>query len=1137
MGRLALSLLGPFEATLDGEPVRGFESAKVQALLAYLAVEADRPHRRDSLAALLWPDRPDRAARNNLRRALGSLRKTIGDRQAEKPFLLVTREMIQFDTASDHWLDVQRFAECVAASGQGAAASLEEAVALYRGSFLEGFSLKGCLDFDDWSLLVRERLHRQALAALSRLAEHYERRGEMKRARETARQRVDLEPWQEKPHRQLMRLLALGGQRGEALAQYKTCRRILRQELGVDPERETTLLYERIRDGEPLPAVHPTPPNNLPAQLTPFVGREAELAAIGERLADPACRLLTLVGPGGSGKTRLALQAAADILSAEQLDSFDDGVFFVSLAPLRSVDGIIPTVAAALGLALQGGGDPRQQLLGYLRRKHLLLILDNFEHLLSSSPPLSPARSTTDVPSGLRTGLGGRKGGEGLVIDILQAAPDVKILITSRATLRVQGEWLYPVGGMNHPDSGSIAALGVEDVDQYGALKLFLTGVRGMQPDLDLTTENLTDAAQICRLVEGMPLGILLAAGWVQMLSLAEIVDEIGKGLDFLETDLTGVPERQRSMRAVFDHSWNLLTERQRRVFEALSVFRGGFTRQAAERITGASLRELKRLVDRSLVQYTPAGRYEMHELMRQYAAEKLELSSAASEAAHDRHCAYYITALQQWEGDLKGPRQQVALAGMDLEIENARAAWDWALARDQVQRLNRAIEGMCRFYDWRGRWPEGEATCEAAAKRLEGMASVDGPVLSPSTALTTGPAGTSAVERPVLSRAEGLRVLARCLMWQGYFRYRFARLGAAAQLWRRSLALLESPELADEDVRAELAFALYLLGLTSAPSPELRLARFEQSAALYRAVDDAWGEAHALRHVADIARVLGAYARARELGEKALALCQTLGDPLSIALALINLTITTLHQGPSRATHGKDAARRVTSPPLRSMETSPQRSLTHYEEARAFAERGLAICREVGLPRETENFLVLLGHVELGKAEQRLDRGIVAHIDCDREAQEAYIEAQRLARECAVISRKIGCAHDLAWALAVLAVAARGLGNSHEGWQCLGEALQIYAEIGYTSLLIELVPATALFLADAGEHERAVDLYALASCYPFVANSRWFEDVFGRHIDAIAATLPPEVTGAARERGRGRDLEATVKELLAELE
>ena len=249
MGRLSLALLGPVAVTLDGEPVTGFESDKVRALLAYLAVEADRPHRRAVLAGLLWPERPDQAAHANLRNALANLRRAIGDGHASPPFLLITREAIQFNRASDYALDLT---ELAALSGREAIDQLEAAVALYRGTFLEGFSLKESSAFEDWSLLVRERLQRQVLTALARLAEAYEERGEARRACDYAWRQVELEPWHEEAHQQLMHLLALSGQRSAALAQYEACRRILREELGVEPARETTALYERIRSEQGL---------------------------------------------------------------------------------------------------------------------------------------------------------------------------------------------------------------------------------------------------------------------------------------------------------------------------------------------------------------------------------------------------------------------------------------------------------------------------------------------------------------------------------------------------------------------------------------------------------------------------------------------------------------------------------------------------------------------------------------------------------------------------------------------------------------------------------------------------------------------------------------------------------------------
>ena len=1121
MSHLSLFLRGSPRLEGDGVPVE-FARRKNVALLAYLAMTGTS-HTRDFLITLLWPELEPSRARASLRRNLSVLRRALGEEQ-----LLTGGDSIALESTADFSVDVDQFHRLLRAwqahghpEAEVCAKCLEalsEAVELYRGDFLAGFTLQDSVAFDDWQFFQTEGLRQELGSALERLARGYSAQGQHETPIPHARRWVALDPLHEPAHRELMRIYAQAGQRAAALRQYRECERVLEEELGAVPSEETTALYEEIRarleqrEASSVATPAPRPRHNLPAQPTPFIGREAVLGEIKERLEDPACRLLTLVGPGGSGKTRLALEAGAD-----QLADFEDGVFLVSLAALRSVESIEPTVAAALGFSLSGVGDPRQQVLRYLSEKSLLLILDNFEHLLLSSLP--PA--------------GGDKGGEALVTDILKAASHVKILATSRVGLKVRGEHLFPVSGMGAPSVPSRPAVTLADVDQYDAVRLFTAAARRRQPAFELTDDNLTDAVRICHLVGGMPLGILMAAAWVGILTPSEIGDEILQGLDFLEADRSDVPKRQRSMRAVFDHSWNLLTERQQEVFQALSVFRGGFTRQAAQRVTGASLRELKVLVDRSLVQRTLTAWYEMHELLRQYAAdqlrwadqlrreEKLDGSPPARETAHDRHCAYYISALENWGQDLKGHGQLAALAEMDVEIENARAAWDWAVQRAQAQRLDRAIEGLCHFYDWRGRWQEGEATCQAAAMQLEGMPYVDGSLLSPDET----------------SAAEGLRVLARCLMWQGFFCWRVPRREAANRLARRSLTLLQSPVLADQDTRAERAFALGLLGFATPPSWEQSTELLEQSTALYQALGDRWGEADALGGLAYATGRLGAYVQAKPLAEAALARCQALGDQRTIASSLWILAWTTMHQRQLEATNREDVADRRVSTPMHSLGAGSGEGLAQYEQARTLGERSLAICREAGFPRDTEISLFLLSCVALGKAERRLGAGPAPHLEDTGKAREAYAEAQRLAQECAVISREIDCRHDLCWAHAIHVVAARGLGYSHQAWQHLGEALQIHAELGGSAGLIQSVAATALLLADAGEHEQAVEIYALASRYPYVANSRWFEDVFGRHIDAVAATLPPDVVEAARDRGRARDLEATVKELLAELE
>ena len=489
MARLRLSMLGPLEVVLDGDPVTSLATSKARALLASLVVETGRPHPREALSGLLWPEWPERSARANLRNVLANLRKAIGDRDIAPPTLLATRETIQFNGASDCWVDVTVFQELVQAEPVDGASvrRLEQAVALYRGPFLEGFSVADSAPFEDWALVVRERLGQQVLGALQSLTGYEEARGAYARAREHTRRRVALAPWQEQGHRELMRLLALSGQRGAALAQYEACRRALREELDVEPGEGTTRLYQRIRNGELGPAKEttardgripsaqeppsPLPPHNLPAPLTPFVGRKAALAEIAQRLQDPACRLLSLVGPGGIGKTRLALEAARG-----EVGGYEHGVFLVPLAPVHSAEEMTTTVAQALGLP-SGGGDTRRQLLSHLRDKQMLL-LDNFEHMLASSviPRRSSFRGDLSIAHGHSASpdLGGGNlydetrdpaiastrnnqsspssdDATALVSDILTTAPQVTILTTSRARLNLRSEHLFTVPGMHCP--------------------------------------------------------------------------------------------------------------------------------------------------------------------------------------------------------------------------------------------------------------------------------------------------------------------------------------------------------------------------------------------------------------------------------------------------------------------------------------------------------------------------------------------------------------------------------------------------------------------------------------------------------------------------------------------------------------
>ncbi len=395
--------------------------------------------------------------------------------------------------------------------------------------------------------------------------------------------------------------------------------------------------------------------NNLPQQPTPFIGRQAELDAILQLLTDSGCRLLTLVGSGGMGKTRLTLEVGRLMLSSPD-SVFPDGVYFVPLQSVTAADFVPSVVANVLDIPFYKGGDPQEQVLCHLAPKNLLLILDNVEHLLDSVPFIS---------------------------DMLVRAPGVKLLATSREAFNLQEEWLYPVTGMQFPEQSDS-----EDCDEYSAVQLFIQHARRIRPDFDLAAER-EGIIRICRLVDGMPLALELAAVWVRTLSCAEIADEIERGLDILETSTRNMPERHRNMRVMLEQSWNLLSEAEQTVFKKLSIFQGGFTRSAAETVAGATVRVLSALVNKSLLRRNAAGRYDMHELLRQYGMEKLDEASSA--AARDLHSAYYADFLAQNWHTLRSSEQSSAMHIIAAEIENIRVAWLHMVNQRKYNEINQS--------------------------------------------------------------------------------------------------------------------------------------------------------------------------------------------------------------------------------------------------------------------------------------------------------------------------------------------------------------------------------------------------------------------------------------------------------------
>ncbi len=461
-------------------------------------------------------------------------------------------------------------------------------------------------------------------------------------------------------------------------------------ELGVEPDEETTRLYEQIKDDKVtewddrvadavLPSLH-----NLPTSANAFIGRQAELATIENWLLQPNGRLLTIVGAGGMGKTRLAQEAAR-----AQPGAFADGVWYVSLVALTDLNGMVTAVADVVGLTLSGQAAITTQLLNQLKTREMLLILDNLEHLLNAD---------------LRD----------FISQLCRQAPELRVIATSRERLRLQAESLLELDGLPFPANGNPYTVNrdpISDSDfqlmEYAAVQLFVNRVQRIQADFDLGKQE-TAVSQLCQLVGGLPLALELAATWTRVLSVAEIVAEIQRGLGALTTMLHDVPQRHRSLHAVIESSWRMLPADEQKLFCRLAVFRGGFTRAAAQQVADATLPQLMSLVDRSFLRLDEDQRFRRHPLMLQFALE--QLADQPEEQAYVRaaHAQFFTGFVQTHELLLSGADAPVSLAALSADLENIRAAWQYALLSMDEAILNQLVTGIGRFFADRSRYLEG---------------------------------------------------------------------------------------------------------------------------------------------------------------------------------------------------------------------------------------------------------------------------------------------------------------------------------------------------------------------------------------------------------------------------------------------
>ncbi|MHB8626709.1 MAG: helix-turn-helix domain-containing protein [Aggregatilineales bacterium] len=755
--------------------------------------------------------------------------------------------------------------------------------------------------------------------------------------------------------------------------------------------------------------VTPTATHNLPLQPTLFIGRTDELAQIAQRLADPNCRLLTLVGAGGIGKTRLALHAAA-----EQFANFASGVYFVSLTGVGAPNLVASAIAGALEMSFYGPEDPTVQIVKYLRGKAMLLVLDNFEHLLEATS---------------------------LLTDILAAAPAVKLLTTSRERLNLQEEWVFAVEGLLFPEDEP-----ADPLESYSAVQLFLQRAQQVQANFAIN-QNAESVLSICRYVEGMPLGIELAAAWLRVMPCQQIAAQIAHSLDFLTTPLRNVPERHRSIRVVFDHSWKLLTAVEQAVFRKLAVFVGGFEPQAAEQVAGASLYTLAALVNKSLVQMTAAGRYNLHELVRQYSEEQLEAAGEADATRHD-HCYYYANFMCRREAEVKGRQQLTAMAEIDANFDNVLAACSWMITHQDFDAINLIVETLYRYGVDHNHAVEIIEFWRRAQEQL--------------------------APRPPEDRHPGWgRFLARAahvLNWGTQ----------TADVWSENAH--KYAEQALEIARiygdmAEIGYSLKALGFVSFYKGDTTAAQacFEESLTYYGQLNDrsyrAFYLAEAFSWIGSCREALGYLDDSIRYRQQSLELSREIGDVIHPAWILYGLARPALVSG--RITEAEQFLRE--SQLLHQLVGNPTGYATSEvwlgfiallkgdgEQARSRAEAALKVAN-------THNY----------RPVKKYALAVMGAAAC---VKDDYTGGKRLCEEA---ERSTNEPDDPPIALWGLSLANCGLGDYGAARQHL-EALQRWGVTHRSALILSLsLPLQAVILAHEGPKERAVELLALAFSYP----------------------------------------------------
>jgi len=817
---------------------------------------------------------------------------------------------------------------------------------------------------------------------------------------------------------------------------------------------------------------HASSIHNIPLESTRFIGRETELNKIKILLKDPNCRLLTLLGLGGIGKTRLSLQAASE-LAAEQLPLFSDGIHFIPLATERKANRLALAIADVLGNMLMGTDEPTVQLANYLRNKKILLVLDNLEQLVD---------------------------GVEIIAKLMAEAPYLKLLITSREALNLSEEWRFDVIGLPVPKVEQT------DINNNKAMQLFVERARHVKADFS-ANDNAACIAEICRMVDGIPLAIELAASWIRSLTCADIVNEIKASLDFLETSWRDIPDRHQSIRTIFDQSWSKLNDSEKKIYRALSVFTGGASLSAARGVTGATPSILSSLVDKSMLRRDVNGRYQMHELLKAYAAEKLADQKDWEQEVQALYCDYFSKFALEIKNKMHGSEQVEIVQHLNADISNMMQAWEWTLAKGDIHSLNRMIYTLGEFLFWRGRVQDGIVLCRGLLEHIK----------LPDTG-----------DKAEYSRSALLHI--KALTWESFFINELENTSLAFERLDAAQELLDSIDL-EIDVFQFVQGRIWLQqGRTGIFLGDLREVKenLEKSVNAFSDIGEDYGEYMARGWLAAYAAMQGDYNEFMQENAKSRVIAEKLGNRLSVAstygalaVALRDLenfdgvvemlleTISVYREANSyliTGWHLVDLSK--THWYLGNYQDSLDTAMDCISTAQDINQERLlaagSICRAAGL-------------LHLGDYQQALSLSERAYayaskgLIWDPFIQLTYGEAALVLGEYDLAFKLFEESSSnfsgpiplkISIPLASLSLTALRIGKQDKAEGYLKQALELAIQYQREFQAKRALVAAAALAATKGDQAYGARLYNLAADLPHIANSKWYSDIIANFID-----------------------------------